>query len=434
VLRESLSQRELLKRAPAFRRLFFARLGSGLGTYLAAIALQVDIFDRTHSGAWISALLIVEFLPVILIGLLLGPLLDRWPRRAMMIGSDVVNVAVFAALPFVPGASGIVALALVSGVANGFFRPIVYAGLPNVVDEDDLDSASGLLQTIENVTMLVGPPLGGLLVAASSPHANYWINAGTFLFSAIFVLRISREKLQTERAVSQGHWRDLAAGFSIVRRSAALFAVLITWPIVNLANAGVNVAEVALAKDVFNGGDVGFGVLVGSAGLGLTLGSFFAGQATSRLGLAETYAGSIALMGVGIGAAAISPNVWVAAVCVAVSGVGNGAAVVCNFLLIARAAPDHLRGRAVTVLMGVGSTFLFLGMIAAGQLTDAVGARWVWGGAAAITLFAALVGLQRARGLPGRDLAEPFAALPLSPAPVAGVGQALESEGKAASG
>jgi len=429
VLRESLRQRELLKRAPNFRLILFARLGSGLGTYLAAIALQVDVFDRTHSGSWISALLIAEFLPAIVIGVLLGPLLDRWPRRSMMVASDLANVAVFSALPFTSSAKEIVALAFVSGVANGFFRPIVYAGLPNLVEERDLEKAGSLLQTIENLTMLVGPPLGGLLVAASSPHANYLINAATFLFSTIFVVRISRDRLQTEQAVSQGHWRDLAAGFSIVRRSPALFAILITWPIVNLTNAGVNVAEVVLAKHVFNAGDVGFGVLVGAAGFGLAIGSFISGQVIERIGLAATYSGSIALMGIGVGAAALSPNVWVAAVCVVFSGAGNGAAVVCNFLLIARGAPDKLRGRAVTVLMGVGSSVLFLGMVVAGRLTDTFGARWVWGGAAAISLVTALVGLQLVRRVPDPGAAESMEPLPLSPPPVAGVGEALESEG-----
>lgn len=428
MLRALLRQGELLGRAPEFRLIFFARLGSGLGTYLATVALLIDVFDRTHSGTWVSALLIAEFLPAIVIGLLLGPLLDRWPRRTMMIASDLANLAVFAALPFASSASGVVALALVSGVANGFFRPAVYAGLPNLVADDDLEDASALLQTIENLTMLIGPPLGGLLVAVTSPDTNYWINAATFLLSAAFVVRISGEMLHAERAISQGHWRDLAAGFSIVRRSAALFAVLITWPIVNFAMAGINVAEVSLVKDVFNGGNIGFGVLVGASGLGLVIGSLVSSQATQRFGLARAYSGSIAMMGIGTAAAALSPNVWVAAACVVVSGAGNGVAVVCNFLLIARGAPDNLRGRAVTVLMSIGSTSLFLGMVVSGRLTDLVGARWVWGGAAAICCLGAFVALQYVRRVPERRPAGPPVAAPVSPPPIAGVAEALETE------
>jgi MFS family permease len=194
--------------------------------------------------------------------------------------------------------------------------------------------------------------------------------------------------------------RDLAAGFSLVRHAPALSTVLITWPIVNIATAGVNVAEVVLAKHVFNAGDIGFGVLVGASGLGLAVGSFFTARLTQRVGLARAYGGGIALMGVGAGLAALSPNVWVAAVCVVVGGGGNGVAVVSNFLLIGRGAPDELRGRAVTVLMSVGSISMLLAMVVAGQLTDVVGARWVWGAAGLTGLAGAAVGLQKARRIP----------------------------------
>lgn len=391
---------DLLTRAPAFRSVLFARIGSGFGTYLAAVALQVDVFDRTHSGAWVSALLIVEFLPQIVLGLLLGPLLDRWPRRTMMLASDAANLAVFVLLGFTSSATQIVALAAVAGVANGFFRPVVYAALPNLVEERELESASSILQTVEFLAMLIGAPLGGLILVVSSPRANYWINAATFAVSAAFVLKVPRLKLQTLRAVSQGHWRDLAAGLVLVRRSAALSTVAVSWPIVVAASSATNVAEVVLAKHVFAAGDIGFGVLVGASGIGQALGSFLSGPANARFGLPRTYGGSIALFGIGAGLAAVSPNVWVAAAFVVAGSAGNGSAIVCNFVLIARGAPDELRGRAVTLLMSIGSTAMLVAMVVSGRLTDAVGARWVWGGSALVALAGAAVAYRRARSLP----------------------------------
>src|SRR5262249_47458440 len=98
-----------------------------------------------------------------------------------------------------------------------------------------------------------------------------------------------------------------------------------------------------------------------------------------------------------IGLAAMAPNVWVAAACVVISGAGNGSAVVCNALLVQRGAPDALRGRAFAVLMSSNVAFLILGMIVAGRVTDMVGPRWVWGGAAASAL-PAVRGLTLARG------------------------------------
>src|SRR4029079_6474519 len=85
-------------RLTSFRLLFLSTLGSSVGTLLAAIALAIDVKDRTNSGWWIGALMIVDFLPTIAIGLALGPLLDRLSRRGLMVAADLVRAGVFCAL------------------------------------------------------------------------------------------------------------------------------------------------------------------------------------------------------------------------------------------------------------------------------------------------------------------------------------------------
>ena len=128
-----------------FRLLFLATLGSSVGTFLAAIALAIDVKDRTNSGLWVGAVLVVAYLPTVVVGLTLGPLLDRLPRRNLMVGADVLRAAVFFALPFTSSPGAIVALAAVAGIANGFFRPAVYAGVPNLVSDEDLPAANALV-------------------------------------------------------------------------------------------------------------------------------------------------------------------------------------------------------------------------------------------------------------------------------------------------
>jgi len=120
---ESSSRLGLLRRSPSFAYLFLATAGSSVGTYLAAVALTVDVYDETGSGVWVAALLIADFLPIVLVGLLLGPLVDRLSRRRLMIVSDLVRCGVFAALPFVDSPAAVVGLAAVSGIATGFFVP-----------------------------------------------------------------------------------------------------------------------------------------------------------------------------------------------------------------------------------------------------------------------------------------------------------------------
>src|SRR5207237_1258134 len=189
-------QLSLLGTAPGFRLLFLATIGSSLGTLLATVALVVDVKDRTNSGPWVGALMFVEFLPAVAVGLLFGPLLDRLSRRGVMIVSDLVRVGVFCALPFAGSAGTIVALAGIAGFTTGFFRPAVYAGLPNLVEEDQLAAANSLIQTGENVSWTIAPIIGGAVVAASSPHLAYWLNAGSFLLSALLIFGIPGEKLQ----------------------------------------------------------------------------------------------------------------------------------------------------------------------------------------------------------------------------------------------
>ena len=352
------TQLSLLGREPAYRRLFFATLGSGAGTWLALVALEADVWLRTESSSWVAALLIADLLPTFAIGLLVGPLVDRLSRRRLMVGADLVRFAVFAVLPFTTSATQVVALAAVAGVATGFFRPAVYAGLPNLVQDEDLTHANSLLQTVDNLTWALGSLAGGLLVAASGVDAAYWINACTVLVSAVFLCGIPQQLLQASLA-----------------------------------------------------GTFGLGLMMGSAGIGLAFGAYLAGQWIERRGLANVYGISLMLMAIGIGLAAASPNVWIAAACVVISGAGNGAAVVCNALLVQRGAPDALRGRAFAVLMSSNVAMLTLGILVAGRLTDVYGPRWVWGAAAIIAAVSAVVGflLARAAGAASPAQGQPIA-------------------------
>ncbi len=385
-------------RIRGFRLLFLSTLGSSFGTLLAAIALAIDVKDRTNSGIWVGAVLVVEFLPSVAVGLTLGPLLDRLQRRALMVGADLIRVAVFCALPFASSATEIVALAAVAGLATGFFRPAVYAGVPNLVPEELLPEANAVLQTIENVSWAAGPVLGGVLTAAAGPHAAYWINAGSFVLSAALVVQIPARQLQSVTALSRGHWTDLKDGFTAVLSSRPLLAVLLGWGIASLGTGGVSVSEVFMAKDTLGAGDFGYGLIYGAIGLGLVLGSWWSSWIVKRFGIAQTYGLSLTMLALGFGAGAASVDVWMAAGCCVFAGVGNGAAVVCNALLVQRGSPDELRGRALTFVMSATYGVMGISTVVAGAFVGMSGARWIWGGGAAVIGVSALVGYSLARG------------------------------------
>jgi MFS family permease len=396
-------------RSRGFRLLFFATLGSTVGTLLATVALVVDVENRTGSGAWVGALLLAQWLPTVVVGLFLGPLLDRLSRRRTMVAADVVRAAAFCVLPFLDSAGAIVALAALVGFASGLFRPASYAGLPNLVEEGDLPAATSLLQTAENVSWAGAPVAGGLLVAAAGPHPAYWLNAASFAVSAVLLSAIPARLLQVAKAESRGHLRDLRDGLAFVLRSRPLRAVLVAWTLALPAIAAINTTEVFLAKDALAAGDFGYGLLFGSIGLGLAIGGFAAGTIVEQRPIAVVYGSAILVNAVAFGLAAIAPSIWIAAGCCALGGIGNGATVVCNSLLVQRGAPDEIRGRAFTVIMSINYLAFAGGFVLGGLVEDRVGPRWVWGIAALVLACAGLAGYLLARGVaePRRAAPEP---------------------------
>ena len=406
LLQRPLQPLGLVRRNRAFRLLFLAGLGSGAGTWLAIVALNVDVLDRTGSGLWLAAVNVAAILPSALIGLLGGPLVDRFSRKRLMIASDLLRVGVFAALPFADNAAQIVGLALVAGVGDAFFRPAVLAGTPNLVDEDDLPDANYLLQVVQWVTTAGGPLIGGVLVAASGPTLAYAVNAASFAVSALLLTGIAGSLLQSGRAHSRGHWRDVLDGIRLVRSSYALAVVFVVWNIAIVAMGGINVSEVVLATETLDGGAFGYGLMWCATGVGLVVGGSVFASVSRRRGVAALYPASIALFAAGIAVAALAPNVWIAAAAMVVSGLGNGAAVVANVTLVQRGAPDELRGRAFTVIMSTNFALFGAAMFVAGPLTDAFGARWVWGGCAVVLGVAAVVAQALARAPALREQVE----------------------------
>ena len=342
----------LLRRSPSFGLLFLATAGSSFGTYLAAIALTVDVYDRTGSGEWVAALLIADFLPIVLIGLLLGPLVDRLSRRRLMIASDLVRLGVFAALPFVNTAAGIVALAGVAGIATGFFRPAVYAGLPNLVPDEELTNANSLLQTVETLAWMIGPVLGGLMLTAWGPSVPYAVNAVTFLVSAGLVAAHPGAKpalrgvadagvlaRRLGRRAARAHLARRCARFSSSGTSCSSGARPSTSrrscsprtrsrPAISASGRSSRRAAWASRSGAISR-------LRRSARSG-------SGGTTRARSCSWAWGGEERRSATRSGSRSRSSSAGAA---------GNGAAIICNQILVQRGAPDRFRGRALATIM-----------------------------------------------------------------------------------
>lgn len=355
---------------------------------MATIALTADLTARTHSPWWVSLLFVVTFLPSVVVGLAFGPLVDRLSRKRLIVNADLVRLAVFVALVFVHTPVAIVVLAAVAGIANSFFRPAVLAGVPNLVAEDELAHGTSLLQATDWAAAAIGPVLGGVIVGSWGADVVYWINAATFLFSAVLLLRIPARLLQSEQAITRGHWRDLADGMSAFRRSPPLQTVLFAFGFAMFAAGLNNVAEIFLAEDALHRGAFGYGLLWTATGIGLVIGSLISGSLLERRDVRIVYPLVFLPWAVGLLGAGIAPNLWVAAAAMVLAGFGNGLAFPMTVVIVQQSAPDNLRGRVFTVIISAHNAVLGVSMVAAGALTELAGPRWTYGLASSLLVLA----------------------------------------------
>jgi MFS family permease len=356
---------------------------------MATIALTADLTARTHSPWWVSGLLIVTFLPSVIVGLVAGPLVDRLSRKRLIVNADLVRLVVFVALVFVNSAPALVVLAAVAGFANSFFRPAVLAGVPNLVGDEDLAHGTSLLQATDWAAAALGPVAGGAIVSVWSADVVYWVNAATFLFSALLILRIPARLLQSDRAISRGHWRDLADGLAAFGTSRALLTALLAFGFAMVAAGLNNVAEIFLAERALHRGAFGYGLLWTATGIGLVAGSLVSGSLLERSDVRNVYPLVFVPWAVGLFAAGVAPSIWFAAVAMVVAGFGNGLTFPMTVVIVQRNTSDSMRGRAFTVIISVHNAVLGLAMVSAGALVASAGPRWTYMLAAAALLLGA---------------------------------------------
>ncbi|HKI92777.1 MAG TPA: MFS transporter [Gaiellaceae bacterium] len=387
----------LLRRNRNVRSLVASRAVSSAGTWLAYVALTVDVYARTRSSVWVSAVLLAEFLPTVAVATVLGPWLDRLPRRTLLVGSELVAGAVFATLPFAPSAAAVVALALVAGCASAVFYPTIRATLPGLVEPAELPHANALSQIAATSGMAAGPAVAGVLIAVTGVNAPYALNAASFAISAVLLAQLPAPGRGVASAgAPSGYWQTIAAGVRAYLNSGPLQTVVRIWMLASLGGAVVNVGEIFLARNTFHAGTVGYGLLASASGTGLVAGSVLAGRIGQNAGIRACRLGLVVFM-LGFGAAALSPNIWVAAACVVAGGAGNAILLAATTLLVQQATDEQTCGHAFAIFDSAGFVALGVGMAGSGLLITALGARGAWLVAAGLCGLAATATLGQSR-------------------------------------
>ena len=277
------------------RLLLGALLVSATGSWAYNVALVAFVYERTGSLTWVAAAGLARFVPMALVGPYAGVIAERFERIRLMATSDLVCLTSQAGLALTAALDGPVVLALVlavvTTVANSVYFPAVSATIPEIAGEDDLAAANALNATIENLVVILGPALGGVLLALSSPTLAFAADALTFGVSALLVTRIGQRSTPSD--VTEGGEVGLARQLSVGLRTIAQSGP-VAWLVAFCAAASfIYGTDVVLFVDVSQsklgtGGD-GFAYLL----VGLGIGGVLAATQIDRLSQSGRLGGAV---------------------------------------------------------------------------------------------------------------------------------------------
>jgi MFS family permease len=392
----------------AIRKLAVARAVSLAGSEAAAIALTYTVYHRTGSSAWVAATWLLTFGALGFMSPVAGLIADRFDRQRVMVASDLAGAACFAVLAVL--ASGppwlLLLFAFLSAAAKSAFFPAQDAAIPNLVgDTDRLTWANGTISVGRNAGIILGPILGGLLVAWGGARAVFVVNAVSFTSSALLVRGI-RGSFHGDRS-DAGEHRGVRAGFAFLASDRMLRGITISWTVLVLGLGAVLVAEVQLAAS-FGSSALWYGLIATGWGVGELTGSLVARRAVSSRTEGWALIGGAMAMAAGIGWISVTPWFGLVVAGMVVGGVGDAFAEISAQGMFQRRTPDSVRSRVMAasdtlVLVGLAASFLF-----AGPLVDALGARGVYAVAGSGCAISALILLPILRGeRPGRRRFEP---------------------------
>lgn len=255
----------------AFRTLLLSEAVSLIGDRLVALVLVSLVYERTGSAGWVAALVLAKAVPAVLLGSVAGAIADRWPRKWVMVGSNLTQGLLVLTMPWLSSTAVIIAVYFAMSVVNQCFVPARTATIPDLVAPDELASANSKFAAAFVLALAVGPALGGLLTEAFGHGPVFVIDALTFLVPAVAVARLTLPA--TARSHTPTLWADTLNGWRWVGREPGLVRALLGTTAGYLVIGTLSVTGVVIARQAFHTGDAGFGLMMSALGAGMLAGA-----------------------------------------------------------------------------------------------------------------------------------------------------------------
>jgi predicted MFS family arabinose efflux permease len=339
-----------------FLRLWLAQIISNLGDWAYVLAVEIAFATSLQATDLVRATAIflgVEGLTSAVIGLTIaGPIVDRFPRRAVMIVADLARCAAVATLVLVhePAWVHVVAVAATLGAFRSVFHPAMMASVPELVDGDEIVTANGLLTSTFHLAIMVGPAVGAALVVAVGPAGAFALNAASFAVSAALLLglRIPSEPVAHERFSPLADLRE-GAGYIVRSRLARGIALVMALVLLLLASQGA--FQVAFVQQVLAPTSPAptWAIILGSMttalGVGMVVGSIVTPWLSRRFRGRTLLVGALVIVAASffvVSRTTVVPVVLAVWLC---NGLAGGCVNVTYETLLQVGTPARLRGR-----------------------------------------------------------------------------------------
>jgi len=384
-----------LRASRDFRLLFAGQVISNLGTQAALVALPFQIFVLSRSAALVGLLGAFELGPMVVISLFGGAIADRLDRRVLLGLAQVGVIAAAGGLAAAAAAGGPpVLLVLILGgllAGCGSLNSVAAAAIvPNVLPPERLRNGLALNYGIYQLTGIVGPALGGLLIAGTSLGATYAVDAGSCVAMFVAALMIGPQRpMHVEQHPPVLH--SIAEGLRFVRGNRALagsFAI----DLVAMTFGMPRALFAVLSLTVYHAGASGAGLMYSAVALGGTVAVFTSGWLIHARRLGLIVIGAVLAWGAGIALAGVVTTIAPALVFLALAGAADGVSAVCRTAINQTVTPDRLRGRMSAVYMLVVSGGPRFGDLESGSVAGLTSARFsVLSGGVACVLGVGLI-------------------------------------------
>jgi MFS family permease len=415
---------------PNYRLFWCGQLASLTGSWMQRIAQAWLVLQLTDSPLALGTVTAIQFTPILLFSLVGGALADRFPKRRVILITQTVMLLQAAAMA-VLAAAGVVqvwhvyVLAAVLGLASAIDNPTRQSFVVEMVGPADLQNAVALNSAQFNTSRILGPALGGLLIAVIGVAGCFALNAASYLAVIGGLLLMRADRLFAPTPATKGRLLgQIGEGlrYAATTPDVALIAVLLG----AIGTFGYNFTLILplIAQYVLGEGPLVFGLLTSAMGLGslgAALGLAYSGRPTRRTLLAGAAGFSLLLAGVGL-------SRWLPLTLLLLAALG-----LCSIVFSATAntrlqlvTPPQLRGRVMGLyaLLFAGTTPI--GSLVVGTAAERVGVQAAVAGASALCGVGVAVGLLYARRAAGRLLPDP------PPAAEEAEGRATLEPGKAA--